>query len=105
MDTTVQYGDGCANSECEYPTSWDLCGIILDDEVCCSAECAREHIDATDSAPDTVTLHDPQHIADRSELPAVSDDDINITCAPTDRDDALAAVNELEKMFGAQFVV
>jgi hypothetical protein len=103
---TDQQTDACTNTNCDEPTPWDMAAVMLDDEWFCSPACAREYLNESDATPSTVTLHDPQFVASRAEMPASVDDaDVDIQRRVTDRDDAFSAIDELVSMFSAPFRV
>jgi hypothetical protein len=82
-----------------------MAGILLDHDWFCSPECARAQLIAMSDCPDTVTLHDPQFSVDRSELPGVDAEDVNIQRSVTDKEDAATALDEAKLMHSPPFRV
>lgn len=57
---TTEY-DTCSNDECSNPTPWDMLGVGVDNELCCSLPCAKSRLEARDEPPDEIVVHDPQY--------------------------------------------
>jgi len=93
----------CSAPDCEEPTPWDMAALIVGDAWYCSPACAIEGVAAADTAPETVTLHDPQYTADRAALPAVSTEAVNITRAVDGRAAADEAIRDASDLYGAAF--
>lgn len=96
----------CDNSGCDEVTSWDMALIMFDGKWFCSPDCAREHLEEMDTAPQSITLHDPQFAVSRDELPpAVGKEDVDIQRPVTGMEDAFTAIQEIESMYPAKFRV
>jgi hypothetical protein len=54
-----------------------MAGIIIDDRIYCSPDCARDGLETLLGQPTVVKLHDPQFSVDRSEL-GLEDNVVNI---------------------------
>jgi len=95
----------CAHDDCEEPTPWDMAALIVGDAWYCSPACAIEGVAAADTAPETVTLHDPQYTADREQLPGVSAEAVNISRRVTGLDDADLAIAQATELVPGTFRV
>lgn len=100
----MQTNDGtCSHDDCDEPTPWDMAAIIVGDGWYCSPTCAIEGVAAADSAPETVTLHDPQYTADRSSMPGVSAEAVNISRPVAGRAEADEAIRTASEVYDAPF--
>jgi len=100
----MQTNDGtCSHDDCEEPTPWDMAALIVGDAWYCSPECAIEGVAAAETTPDSVTLHDPQFTADRSSMPGVSAEAVNITRSVSGRVDADEAIRSASELHAAPF--
>lgn len=93
----------CPVGGCEELTPWDMAAINFDGQYFCSPGCARKHLESMDRVPELMTLHDPQYAVDRGELPGVESEAVDIERPVRDRDDAQAAIDEMEVMFPGEF--
>lgn len=103
MAANLPDDDTCSAPDCEEPTPWDMAALIVDGAWYCSPACAIEGVATADTAPETVTLHDPQYTADRAALPAVSTEAVNISRAVEDRAAADEAIRDASELYGAAF--
>jgi len=76
MQDQIDWRD-CDNKPCNEPTPMDMAGIIIDDEIYCSPDCAKAALKERVEQPTIVKLHDPQFAVDRDEI-GIDDDAVDI---------------------------
>lgn len=105
MENQITANDGtCDNTGCEELTPWDMPAIIINDAWFCSPNCAREHLEGIDAAPQSITFHDPQYAASRDELPSsVQEEDVDIRWPVSKMEDALESIQEIESAYPDKF--
>lgn len=101
-----QHGGTCENTDCDEPTPWDMVSIIFDQRAFCSPDCARQALESVETAPESITLHDPQFQVSRADLPAgVGEGDVDISRPVTSVDDGVAGLEAAEEMYPGTFRV
>jgi hypothetical protein len=85
--------DECSNDGCPNPTPWDMTGVGVDSDLCCSLPCAREHYDALDGKPDQLVLHDPQY--DSRRPVGVDEETVNVVRNVRRDEDIEEAFNDI----------
>ena len=97
MIEEIPFGNSCHNPDCEEPTEQDMFAICIDNEPFCSVDCAREYLNASSSAPETVILHDPQYQIERDKLHAdFSEEDMGIVHDVTGVEEAVEIIDKFE---------
>lgn len=86
----------CDNDDCTEPTPWDMMAIHLGEEWVCSLDCARSYLDTMDTAPETISFHDPQHSVSRETFVDVPTDAVGVTISVDDIEETKDAIDELD---------
>jgi len=95
--------DTCSGTDCEEPTPWDMLAVVIDGVWFCSPACAAAHVDALETPPETVTLHDPQFHANRDAVAGAGPKAVDISRAVVGMADADEAISAVSGMVEGQF--
>lgn len=102
-DIADVFGD-CSREGCDELCPFDMTAIIFDHEtICCSPACAEVVLEGLDTPPETVSLHDPQTVVDRGDLPNVDVDDTALNYSTETFDDAESAITEAADLHTPRF--